>query len=87
MEFYKQGSRRESICKCCKREVRCSKKQIANSSKPTALPVALQRDEATRAASQKPRTYEELGFTKEEFLEVVEFFKELLRLDQKGRTP
>ena len=33
----------------------------------------------------KPKTYRDLGLTLEEFLEVVDFFRELMRLDQKGK--
>lgn len=34
---------------------------------------------------EQKKTYLDYGLTKNEFLEVVEFFKELMRLDQKGR--
>lgn len=33
----------------------------------------------------KPKSYRDLGFTDEEFLEIVDFFQELMRLDQKGK--
>jgi len=32
------------------------------------------------------KTYKVLGFTEEEFLEIVEFFTELIRLDQKPES-
>lgn len=33
----------------------------------------------------KPKNHLDLGFTDEEFLELVDFFQELMRLDQKGK--
>jgi len=33
----------------------------------------------------KPKSHRDLGFTDEEFLELVDFFQELMRLDQKGK--
>ena len=33
----------------------------------------------------KPKNHRDLGFTDEEFLEIVDFFRELVRLDQKGK--
>jgi hypothetical protein len=33
---------------------------------------------------EQKKTYLDYGLTKNEYLEVVEFFKELMRLDQKG---
>jgi hypothetical protein len=34
---------------------------------------------------KQKKTHLDYGLTKNEFLEVVEFFRELIRLDQKGR--
>ncbi|MBY0314775.1 MAG: hypothetical protein K2Q26_04615 [Bdellovibrionales bacterium] len=35
--------------------------------------------------SSKPKNHRDLGFTDDEFLEIVDFFQELMRLDQKGK--
>jgi hypothetical protein len=34
----------------------------------------------------KPKTYRDLGLTESEFLEAVDFFKELMRLDQRAQA-
>ncbi len=87
IEFYKQGSRLESVCKICKREVRYSKKRARDVGEKAAAEIESLSDTPGHETAQNPQTPEDLGFTKEEFLEVVEFFKELLRLNRKGRTP
>ncbi len=38
-----------------------------------------------REQTSEPKNHRDLGFTDEEFLEIVDFFKELMRLDQKGK--
>ena len=40
---------------------------------------------STEIKATSPKTFEDLGLTRNEFLEVVDFFKELIRLDQKGK--
>jgi hypothetical protein len=35
--------------------------------------------------TSKPKSYRDLGLTESEFLEVVDFFKELMRLDQRAQ--
>lgn len=84
--FYKQGDRYESICKDCKKEARKDRsvepaKEDSASTNETEQPMAAEQV----LRKEKPKSYEDLGLTKNEFLEVVEFFKELMRLDQKGR--
>jgi hypothetical protein len=83
--FYKQGDRLESCCKECKRKAKMAKSEvqptIAENSSGEPAPAS-----APPASENKgpPKSYEDLGFTKEEFLEIVDFFQELMRLDQKG---
>jgi hypothetical protein len=36
--------------------------------------------------NNKPKSYCDLGLTESEFLEVVDFFKELMRLDQRAKA-
>lgn len=82
-EFYRQGDRLESLCKSCKRQARNSKREqeLASTEKSQQAPnaTASQMDRA-------PKSYEDLEFTKEDFLEIVDYFKELLRLDRKERS-
>ncbi len=35
---------------------------------------------------EKSKCHHNVGFTNEEFLEVVDFFRELIRLDRKGQV-
>ena len=82
-EFYQQGDRLESRCKQCKHKARSAKRESPpisseNSNDETASPPLAGESKGP------PQTYEDFGFTKEEFLEIVDFYKELMRLDQKG---
>ncbi len=84
--FYKQGGRYESLCKDCKKHARKGRHQesfeVQKFSQTSAGYVPVTGEISPKG---KPKTYEDLGLTKNEFMEVVEFFKELMRLDQKGR--
>ena len=83
-EFYNQGDRLESNCKECKRKARGAKREVPV---PSENSVGDPTPESTSPAGESkgpPKSYEDLGFTKEEFLEIVDFFQELMRLDQKG---
>lgn len=86
-EFYKQGHRLESLCKPCKCEARRNKNSQENTLKQESSAVV--SDSSQSAANfDVPRefqTYEDLGFTKEEFLEIADFFRELIRLSKKGK--
>lgn len=78
-EFYRQGDRLESLCKSCKRQTRSARH------KPMPEAIAPPQPPSEPRTDQPPKSYEDLGFTKEEFLEIADFFKELMRLDKKGR--
>ena len=85
-EFYRQGNRLESVCKQCKQKARNQrqqkKDQPSNSEANSELSIG-------NKASTLPQSdfrnagYEELGLTREDFIEVVGFFRELIRIDQK----
>jgi hypothetical protein len=75
-EFYKQGDRYESRCKLCKNQTR--KKQ--KTSEP--LSPFVQEIISTTDGSG---TCQDLGLSKEEFSEVIDFFQELVRLSRKGK--
>lgn len=84
--FYRQGDRIESVCKDCKKEARKKKKfEEEKIDSPQTETKIIDEAPAATPHTGKPRSYEDLGLTKNEFLEVVEFFKELMRLDQKGK--
>lgn len=86
-EFYKQGDRLESLCKPCKREARGNRNSHENECSQSS-DVAFSDSSQSGANSdvlREPQTYEDLGFTKEEFLEIVDFFGELIRLSKKGK--
>ncbi len=84
-EFYKQGNRLESSCKSCKQKIRGQKKNSSNTPKDTfeIENVSLVAHEA-KQEQKEPKSYEDYGLTKEDFLEIVEYFRELLKLDQIG---
>ncbi len=77
-QFYKQGDRLESLCKQCKLESR------HNRNAPKQEPATDQPSSSGDTEQRDPQSYEDLGFTKEEFLEIADFFQELLRM--KGRS-
>lgn len=85
--FFKKADRLESQCKDCKKVAR--KKRSADffqtdQSDNFCAPIETESAEQSTRINT-PKTYVDLGLTKSEFLEVVEFFQELIRLDRKGR--
>lgn len=85
-QFYRQGERYESLCKCCKQKTR-SERQTKNAEiiqPPTESAASKKVSDIDRARG--PRTYKDLGFTQETFLELVDFYRELIRLDEQRRT-
>ena len=84
-EFYRQGERYESLCKCCKQKARDQRKTKSSKvlekipiENPMPIPSGL--DISSQAA-----TYEEFGLTRETFLELVDFYRELFKLDSQRR--
>ncbi|MFZ4402472.1 MAG: hypothetical protein ACOYOK_00080 [Pseudobdellovibrionaceae bacterium] len=82
-EFYQKGRWLEAICKTCKREVRNERKNKSQS---------LARIETSLCPEIKPveefhgksDTYLEYGLTQDHFMEIVEFYYELMKLEKKG---
>lgn len=85
--FFKKGDRLESQCKECKKSARTKRSANLFSEDQSVRDFAPSEPESAELGSRinNPKTYEDLGLTKSEFLEVVEFFQELIRLDKKGR--
>ncbi len=77
--FYMQGTRHESICKGCKKE---SRKKRTSCRKPQAIEPQTPLAEPSRAETRQVRSFEDLGLTKDEFENVVEFWRERLRLSR-----
>lgn len=83
-EFYKQGARLESICKACKKEKRSKRAKILLPNADDSIVFSSsQLVEPKAEVPNGPKSYEDIGLTKNEFMEVVEFLKEIIRLDQK----
>ena len=84
-EFYqKKGRWLESTCKGCKREARGERKN--KSSQPMRFEDAPSKSEVatTEVNRAKAGTYEDCGLTRGEFMEIVEFYYELMMLEKKG---
>lgn len=76
-EFYRQGERYESLCKCCKQKKRIERRAYKTISQPI--------DNSNTDVEKSTSSYEDLGFSKETFFELVDFYRELIRLDEKRR--
>ncbi len=85
-EFYRQADRIESVCKDCKQRARKERKN--KSRQPVPCTAELQTTSTVidppKSEQQKAKSYEDYGLTRNDFLEIVEFFRELMRLDKKG---
>lgn len=90
-EFYQKGRWLEAICKTCKREVRNERK---NKSQPITrvetspdVPETSPDVPETKPLEEfhgKADTYQEYGLTRDHFMEIVEFYYELMKLEKKG---
>lgn len=83
-EFYQKGRWLEAICKTCKREVRNERK---NKSQPDARVETSPDAPETKPFEEfhgKAGTYQEYGLTRDHFMEIVEFYYELMKLEKKG---
>jgi hypothetical protein len=82
-QFYKQGARIESLCKQCKQEAR------SHRCAPKVATACAENEQSVSSANtsvQELQSYEDLGFTKDEFSEIVEFFQELSRMNMLRRS-
>ena len=80
-EYFKQGTRHESFCKKCKKEARSAQKN------KTVLPEPVESNTTVpnspeKTSPKEPKSYEDLGLSKEDFFEIVDFFQELIKLDK-----
>ena len=84
--FFKKGDRLESQCKGCKKAARKKRSDdFFSADQSEKVLETIEPGSAEKSSKiDNPKTYEDLGLTKSEFLEVVEFFQELIRLDRKG---
>ena len=85
-EFYRQGERYESLCKCCKQKQRSDRRTKITEVVLQAVENTTSNVESTADNPQRPRSYQDLGFSEEAFLELVDFYRELIRLDEQRRT-
>lgn len=83
-EFYQKGPRLESICKACKREAREERKSKSQPTVQTVTPSQKAEAKQTEFFRAKAGTYEDYGLTRGEFMEIVEFYYELMKLEKKG---
>jgi hypothetical protein len=82
-EFYRQGDRLESVCKVCKQKARVERKKNGLQSPSENNGPDEQKSTDELPLPKNPRSYEDFGLTRTDFLEIVEFFQELMRLDRK----
>lgn len=83
-EFYQKGPRLESICKACKREARDERKNKSQLNVETVTISPKTEVKPPEVLPAKAGTYEDYGLTRGEFMEVVEFYYELMKLEKKG---
>lgn len=83
-EFYQKGPRLESICKTCKREARDERKNKSLSDVQTLTMSPKPEVKPPEVVRAKAGTYEDYGLTRGEFMEIVEFYYELMKLEKKG---
>jgi hypothetical protein len=85
-EFYRQGERYESLCKCCKQKHRRVRRTKITEVIRQPVESTTSNVEVVAESQQRPRSYKDLGFTEKAFLELVDFYRELIRLDEQRRT-
>ncbi len=85
-EFYRQGERYESLCKGCKQKNRSERQTKNAGGAPQPVKSAASQTVPASGNPKGSRTYKNLGFSQETFLELVDFYRELIRLDEQRRT-
>lgn len=83
-EFYQKGRWLEAICKTCKREVRNERKNKSQTGARVETDSAVPETRPLEELHGKAGTYQEYELTREHFMEIVEFYYELMKLEKKG---
>lgn len=83
-EFYQKGRWLEAICKSCKREVRNERKNKSQSGARLETSPNVPATKPPKEFQGKAHAYTEYGLTRDHFMEIVEFYYELMKLEKKG---